>query len=64
MRSFSVVRVFYLLLTPSLLTPFLLTPLLLTPFLTSCSSDDAGYQSHLKELLMEDMSFTCEGGTS
>ena len=57
------VRVFYLLLTPSLLTPFLLTPLLLTPFLTSCSSDDAGYQSHLKELLMEDMSFTCEGGT-
>ena len=29
----------------------------------SCSSDDDGYQSHLKELLMEDMSFTCEGGT-
>ena len=29
----------------------------------SCSSDDNGYQSHLKELLMEDMSFTCEGGT-
>lgn len=29
----------------------------------SCSSDDVGYQSHLKELLMEDMSFTCEGGT-
>ena len=63
LRCFPVVRVFYLLLTPSLLTPFLLTPLLLTPFLTSCSSDDAGYQSHLKELLMEDMSFTCEGGT-
>ena len=29
----------------------------------SCSSDDDGYQSRLKELLMEDMSFTCEGGT-
>ena len=68
LRCFPVVRVFYLLLTPSLLTPslltpFLLTPLLLTPFLTSCSSDDDGYQSRLKELLMEDMSFTCEGGT-
>ena len=52
MRKFSVVRVFYL----------LLTPFLLTPFFTSCSDDD-GYQSHIKELLMEDMSFTCEGGT-
>ena len=31
-------------------------------FVVSCSSDD-GYQSHIKELLMEDMSFTCEGGT-
>ena len=30
----------------------------------SCSSDDDnGYQSRLRELLMEDMSFTCEGGT-
>ena len=48
LRCFPVVRVFYL---------------LLTPFFTSCSSDDDGYQSHLKELLMEDMSFTCEGGT-
>ena len=63
LRCFPVVRVFYLLLTPFLLTPFLLTPFLLTPFLTSCSSDDDGYQSRLKELLMEDMSFTCEGGT-
>lgn len=39
---------------------YLLTFLLLV---VSCSSDDDGYQSHLKELLMEDMSFTCEGGT-
>ena len=53
MRKFSIVRVFYL----------LLTPFLLTPFFTSCSSDDNGYHSHIKELLMEDMSFTCEGGT-
>ena len=29
----------------------------------SCSSDDDGYQSRLRELLMEDMSFTWEGGT-
>ena len=46
-------KVFYLLLTPFLLTPFFI----------SCSSDDDGYQSRLRELLMEDMSFTCEGGT-
>ena len=30
--------------------------------ITSCSSDD-GYQSRLRELLLEDMTFSCEGGT-
>ena len=37
---------------------------LLLLLVVSCSSDDDnGYQSRLRELLMEDMSFTCEGGT-
>ena len=40
-----------------------LLPLTSYLLILSCSSDDDGYQSHLKELLMEDMSFTCEGGT-
>ena len=52
MRKFSVVRVISYLL-----------PLVSYLLILSCSSDDVGYQSHLKELLMEDMSFTCEGGT-
>ncbi len=53
-RKFSVVRVISF--------HFPLSTFLLL-LLVSCSSDDNGYQSHLKELLMEDMSFTCEGGT-
>ena len=53
-RKFSVVRVISF--------HFPLSTFLLL-LLVSCSSDDDGYQSHLKELLMEDMSFTCEGGT-
>jgi len=37
-------------------------PLFTFLILASCSSDD-GYQSRLRELILDDMAFTCDGGT-